>query len=287
MLGTRRQTTAALAAASVIALVTGSSVTAHAIIAPPPKDCNTPNATGGIGVLEQPQSINPSTQQPYVTKTLTNTTSGSGSTTYTFTLSTTRDPSNDTGGGGTVTYTASSLSDTSKTWTTNQWANATVAANAGAEMGTVVGNNANTLNLSASWSGGTPAPGSAYTVSFFSELLDCAWDVTTGGDASTANYATQENTPTFDSTSQLDIGLDVNNSDAICDRVELKGTTPQGVPFIDYSNLVGSPNGTSCTVPNNGVPEVPATLLIVIVGGVAVGGFLYIRRRRARTVSLN
>jgi len=286
MLGTRRQTTAALAAASVIALVTGSSVTAHAIIAPPPKDCNTPNATGGIGVLEQPQSINPSTQQPYVTKTLTNTTSGSGSTTYTFTLSTTRDPSNDTGGGGTVTYTASSLSDTSRTWTTNQWANATVAANAGAETGTVAGNNANTLNLSASWSGGTPAAGSAYTVSFFSELLDCAWDVTTGGDASTANYATQEDTPTFDSTSQLDIGLDVNNSDAICDRVELKGITPQGVPFTDYSNLVGSPNGTSCTVPVT-TPEVPATLLIVVVGGAAVGGFLYIRRRRARAVSLN
>ena len=60
----------------------------------------------------------------------------------------------------------------------------------------------------------------------------------------------------------------------------------QGVPFTDYSNLVGSPNGTSCTVPVT-TPEVPATLLIVVVGGAAVGGFLYTRRRRAHTVSLN
>jgi len=33
-------------------------------------------------------------------------------------------------------------------------------------------------------------------------------------------------------------------------------------------------------------PEVPATLLIVVVGGVAVGGFLYLRRRRSRTLSI-
>jgi hypothetical protein len=286
MLGSRRLRAGALAAASVVALVTSSTITAHAVIAPPPKDCDTPNASNGIGVLEQPQSINPSNNQPYVTKTLTATTSGSGSTTYTFTLSTTRDPSNDTGGGAPVTYTANSVTDTAKSWTANQWVNATAAANAGAEMGTVVSNTANTLTLGASWTGGTPAPGSAYTVSFFSELLDCAWDVTTGGDSTTANYATQENTPTFDSTSQLDIGLDVNNQDAICDRVQLKGITPQGVPFTDYSNLVGSPNGTTCTVAA-ATPEVPATLLIVVVGGAAVGGFIYLRRRRARTVSIS
>jgi len=268
----------ALAASGVLALVAGSAVTAHATIAPPPKDCNTPNASGGIGVLEQPQSINPSNNQPFLTKSLTSTSPGSGSTTYGFTLSTTRSTANVSGGGAAVTYTSNSLTDTSKTWTTNQWANATVSANAGAQMGTVISNTATTLMLMGTWSGGTPAAGSPYTVSFFSELLDCAWDVTTGGDASTANYATQQNTPTFTSNGLLDIALDVNNSDAICDRVEVKGTTPAGVPFIDYSNLVGSPSGTPCTVPVT-TPEVPATVLIVVVGG-ATGALLYLRRRR-------
>ena len=85
-------------------------------------------------------------------------------------------------------------------------------------------------------------------MSFFNELLDCAWDVTTGGDSTTANYATQENTPTFTSSGQLTIALDVNNGDEICDRVELRGATPQGVAFTDYSNLVDSPQRSGCTL---------------------------------------
>jgi hypothetical protein len=78
---------------------------------------------------------------------------------------------------------------------------------------------------------------------------------------------------------QLTIGLDVNNSNAICDRVELKGTTPTGVPFVDYSNLVGSPNGTSCS-PTSVTPEVPAAVLVMVIGCGAVAAFIYWQRRR-------
>src|SRR5438105_1608870 len=156
MLGTRRQRAGFLTATAAVLLASGSSVTAHAIVAKPPPDCNTPNGSGGIGVLEQPQSIDPSTHGPFLTKTLSNTVSQPGSTTYVFTLQTTRANANDTGAAG-VSYTPTSLTDPSKTWTANQWANASVSANAGAETGTVISNTATTLNLAAAWAGGTPA----------------------------------------------------------------------------------------------------------------------------------
>jgi hypothetical protein len=287
VIGSHRRRTALWLAPAVALLMVGSAVKASAITAPPPKDCNTPNASNGIGVLEQPQSINPSNQQPFLTKTLTNTVTQSGSTTYQFTLSTTRNTANDSGSGAAVTYTANSLTDTSKTWTANQWAFASVSANAGAETGTVASNTSNTLTLAANWTGGTPAAGAPYVISFFSELLDCAWDVTSGGNATTANYATQENTPTFTSGGLLDVALDVNNSDAICDRVELKGSNPNGVPFTDYSNLVGSPSGTTCTIPTAVTPDVPTPVLVVVAGAGVVGAFLLIRRRRSRGIPVS
>jgi hypothetical protein len=143
---------------------------------------------------------------------------------------------------------------------------------------TVASNTSTTLTLTANWTT-TPANGTAYTVSFFSELLDCAWDVTQGGNASTANYASQQNTPTFASNSQLSVSLTANKTDAICDRVELKGHTPSGTAFTDYSNLVGSPSGTTCTLSTN-TPEVPATILISLAGGGTVAAVLYGRFRR-------
>jgi hypothetical protein len=260
-----------LALAFVVA-VAGVGTSTHASAASPPVDCNTPNGTGGTGVLETPQNNNNA-----LTKALSSTTSGSGSTTYFFTLTTTRTTTHDSGSGGTVSYTANTLTDTSKTWTTNQWTNATVLAGT-TTMGTVASNTINTLTLTANWSS-TPAAGTAYTVSFFRELLDCAWDVTQGGSAATANYASQQNTPAFQTSGQLGVSLTINKTDAICDRVELKGTTPAGVAFVDYSNLVGSPNGTGCSLPA-ATPEVPATALIAIVGTGAVGVLLYSWRRK-------
>lgn len=275
-----------LVTATAALLLAGGTVTVHAITAPPPKDCDTPNASNGVGVLETPQSINAQTQQPYLTKTLTSTFAQPGSTTYTFTLTTTRSTANDTGSGATVTYGASTLTDTSMAWTTNQWTNATVSVNAGAEVATVASNTANTLTLTAPWTT-QPAAGSPYAVSFFSELLDCAWDVTEGGNASNADYATQQNAATFTANGTLTISLDVNNSDAICDRVQLKGNDPTtGAPFTDYSNLVGSPSGTVCS-PGTGTPEVPATVLIAVIGGGAVAGYFYLRRRRSRSIPVS
>ncbi|MBV9101563.1 MAG: hypothetical protein JOZ46_07075 [Candidatus Dormibacteraeota bacterium] len=273
-----------LTVACVAALVAGSTIKASAINAPPPKDCDTPNQSNGVGVLEQPQSINSQTNQPYLTKTLSNTVSQPGSTTYQFTLQTTRTTTSDSGSGAAVSYTSTTLTDTSKSWTTNQWANATVSVNAGAETGTVASNTNNTLTLTGAWTGGTPAAQSPYSITFFSELLDCAWDVTTGGNQTTAQYATQQNAPTFDANNRLTISLDVNNSDAVCDRVELKGTTPSGTPFTDYSNLVGSPNGTQCS-PSSVTPEVPTAVLVIVIGGGAIGAFVYVQRRRGRRVS--
>jgi hypothetical protein len=275
VLGSRRRFALVLAA-PVLVVAAMCAGTLTALGAAPPKDCNTPNATGGIGVLETPQNTNQQ-GQPFLTKTLTNKTTGNGSTTYFFTLTTTRNTSNDHGSGASVTYGANTLTDTSKTWTANQWANATVVAGT-SSTGTVASNTSNTLTLTAPWSS-QPANGTPYTVSFFKELLDCAWDVTQGGNAATANYASQQNTATFTSGGQLGISLTVNKTDAICDRVQLKGDTPQGVPFTDYSNLVGSPAGTSCNLPSN-IPEVAGTVLIGIVGGGAVGAALYVRRRR-------
>jgi hypothetical protein len=275
VLGSRRRL-ALLLAAPVLALAAMSTGSHSVLAAAPPQDCNTPNGSGGTGVLETPQDRN-SSGQPFLTKTLTNMTTGNGSTTYFFTLTTTRNTTNDSGSGAAVTYGANTLTDTSKTWTTNQWANATVVAGTTA-TGTVASNTSNTLTLTAPWSA-QPANGTAYTVSFFKELLDCAWDVTQGGNAATANYASQQNTATFTSNGQLGISLTVNKTDAICDRVQLKGNTPQGVPFSDHSNLVGSPSGTSCSLPSN-IPEVTATVLIGVAGGGAVGAVLYLRRRR-------
>lgn len=242
----------------------------HAVAAPPPTDCNTPNGSGGTGILEQSPTGN-------LTKALSNTIHGSGSTTYFFTLTTTRPTTNDSGSGSTVSYTASTLTDTSKSWATNQWTNAFVVA--GTVQATVASNTSNTLTLTAPWST-QPANGTAYTVSFFKELTDCAWDVTQGGSAATANYASQQNSATFTSGGQLGISLTVNANDAICDRVELKGNTSTGTPFADYSNLLGSPNGTNCTLPAS-TPEVPSAALIGLIGtGGAVAAILWTRRRR-------
>ncbi|MBV9101562.1 MAG: hypothetical protein JOZ46_07080 [Candidatus Dormibacteraeota bacterium] len=177
-----------------------------------------------------------------------------------------------------MSYTANTLTDTSKSWTANQWANATVVAG-GTTQATVASNTSNTLTLTANWSS-QPANGTAYTISFFKELTDCAWDVTQGGSAATANYASQQNSATFNSSGQLGISLTVNQNDAICDRVELKGTTSSGTPFADYSNLVGSPSGTNCTLPAN-TPEAPSAALIGLIGtGGALGAILWARRRR-------
>jgi hypothetical protein len=118
-------------------------------------------------------------------------------------------------------------------------------------------------------------------VSFFSELLDCAWDVTQSGNAATANYASQQNTPTFTSSKQLTVSLTVTNSDAICDRVQLKGSSPAGVAFVDYSNLVGSPSGTACTLPVT-TPEVPAGALLALAGGGVLTAAVLFSRRRGR-----
>jgi len=116
-------------------------------------------------------------------------------------------------------------------------------------------------------------------ISFFSELLDCAWDVTQSGNAATANYASQQNTPRFATNGQLAVSLTVTNSDAICDRVQLKGTDPSGTSFVDHSNLVGSPSGTTCTLPVT-TPEVPAGPLLALAGvGVLAVAVLYGRRR--------
>src|SRR5207245_10371309 len=114
--------------------------------------------------------------QPFLTKTLSSTHTGNGSVTYFFTLATTRATTNDTGSGATVTYTANTLTDTSKTWTANQWANATVMA-ATLPPATVASNTATTLTLTPNWAP-TPANGTAYTISFFSELLDSPRAVT-------------------------------------------------------------------------------------------------------------
>ena len=67
-----------------------------------------------------------------------------------------------TGGGSTVTYSTGGLTDTSKSWTSNQWNEATVSVNGGAEIGVAFSNTATTI--SATWSS-TPAAGSPYTVS--------------------------------------------------------------------------------------------------------------------------
>jgi hypothetical protein len=71
----------------------------------------------------------------------------------------------DSGGGSTVTYTSTTLKDTSKNWTTNQWKNAvvTVTLKKGSATGTVTGNTKNTVTVS-SWSS-QPSNTNAYTVS--------------------------------------------------------------------------------------------------------------------------
>ena len=70
----------------------------------------------------------------------------------------------DTGAGGTVTYTPNTLIDTSKSWTANMWAGATVLAGSGA-IAKVASNTPQTLTLTANWSA-TPVAGSSYSLSF-------------------------------------------------------------------------------------------------------------------------
>jgi hypothetical protein len=75
----------------------------------------------------------------------------------------------DTGTGAPVTFTSNTLKDTSKAWTTNQWAGATVAVVTNAKKGTTVtgtvqSNTPTVLTLTAVWSK-TPTAGNSYTVS--------------------------------------------------------------------------------------------------------------------------
>lgn len=226
---TRRIRWALLAVVAAGVFTAGTSVTARAATAKPPADCNTPapptEEPGGIGVLNQAQTSNPGGGF-YLTKTLANAVTGTGSITYFYTIKTAR-PANST----------------------------------------------------------------------YVELLDCAWDVTTGGNSNTADYGTQQNTASFQPCSPgpgqcLTIAITVNNTDSICDRVELKGTDGgTSTAFQDYSNLVGSQwNGQtfstfSCTLAAN-VPEVPSVVLIALVGGGALAAFLYFRWRRERSASV-
>ena len=79
----------------------------------------------------------------------------------------------DANSGATVTYTQrgrrsrGTLVDTSKIWTTNQWAGAIVTvtlSNSSSETAIVAGNSANTLTMTSRWST-TPSDGDAYVVS--------------------------------------------------------------------------------------------------------------------------
>jgi hypothetical protein len=68
----------------------------------------------------------------------------------------------DTGTGGTVTYGANTLTDSSKSWTTNQWANADVKV--GVQEAIVLSNTATTLTLKANWTPTPPTAGSTYNL---------------------------------------------------------------------------------------------------------------------------
>ena len=72
---------------------------------------------------------------------------------------------------GTVTSsTTTTLTDSSKAWTPNQWVGAvvTVTLKKGTTTGKVTSNTATILTLSAGWSNGTPVKGNAYVVSTIS-----------------------------------------------------------------------------------------------------------------------
>ncbi len=85
------------------------------------------------------------------------------------------------------------------------------------------------------------------TNSAFTDLLVCAWDVTAGGNPTTADYQSEILSPTFDSNASTTATLAVNGGDAICTRASLTGTTASGTSFTDYSDLAGGPNGTLCS----------------------------------------
>ena len=68
----------------------------------------------------------------------------------------------DSNNGATVSYGANTLTDTSKTWTANQWANVLVTV--GSVSGVVASNTATVLTLTANWSS-TPAAQAAYVIS--------------------------------------------------------------------------------------------------------------------------
>lgn len=195
-----------LATFSVTAVLLATPLVAAAIDAPPPPGCN-----GNAGVLVTPQNVD-SHNTPFLTKQLTQTVQGTGSTTYFFQLASTR------------------------------------------------------------------PQGSMYT-----DLLDCAFSTQTGV-ATIATYGTQQNNPTFQN-GQLTISLTVNANDTICDRVLLKGTDPSNNPFNDFSNLVGSPNGTSCG-PNPTIPEAPISVLLLGTGVAALSVAWHVRRRYPRSLAV-
>lgn len=70
--------------------------------------------------------------------------------------------SNITGSGPGVTYTSNTISDSSKAWPANGLVGRTVTS--GAHVGTVASNTASSIVLSASWTGGTPVSGDAYSI---------------------------------------------------------------------------------------------------------------------------
>jgi len=72
--------------------------------------------------------------------------------------------SKDSGSGTTVTYTANTLTDTSKSWTVNQWAHAIVEPT-GFPPATVASNTATTLSLASNWAT-TPTAGAAYALHY-------------------------------------------------------------------------------------------------------------------------
>lgn len=82
--------------------------------------------------------------------------------------------------------------------------------------------------------------------STFTDLLICAWDVTSGGNPTKADYQTDIPNPIFDANGDLAVSLTVNGGDAICTRARLNGMSGSA-GFTDYSDLAGAPNGTLCS----------------------------------------
>jgi hypothetical protein len=82
--------------------------------------------------------------------------------------------------------------------------------------------------------------------STFTDLQQCAWDATSGGNSLVAAYSSTVMSPVF-SAGSYTLSVTVHGSDAICDELRLRGVdSSDGLPFTDYSNVVAAPTATSC-----------------------------------------